>query len=233
MEAKMFGRAAILALVGALALGCSASNNDDRGAQTSTSADVTVRTTAGMSDIETCSSASEWCTPAPGQIPAAVQRPLHLPYLGAGERCPTTSGHAYENELFGGIALGAGPVQPLIAVRKKSDVTPTLRGHLRFYPYYAAEGWHSLKTLWFAQPGYGGPVFIRGRQLDGPHRTVFGEAPTIVDALLRAGPTTNDGHGFREWPGATYLRAPGCYAWQIDGTNFSHVIVFKAGFRPR
>jgi hypothetical protein len=26
----------------------------------------------------------------------------------------------------------------------------------------------------------------------------------------------------------TRLRAPGCYAWQIDGPTFSRVVVFRA-----
>jgi hypothetical protein len=29
-------------------------------------------------------------------------------------------------------------------------------------------------------------------------------------------------------PSSTRLRAPGCYAYQIDGLNFSHLIVFEA-----
>jgi hypothetical protein len=36
--------------------------------------------------------------------------------------------------------------------------------------------------------------------------------------------------GQREWPGATWIRTPGCYACQIDGLHFSYVIVFEAKF---
>jgi hypothetical protein len=187
----------------------------------------------GLHEVETCAPQSEWCTPRPTQIPTALRRPLHLPVVKAGERCPATNGRVYANKLFGGIALGEGPVQPVVAVGKKRDATPALRGVLRFYPYYADKEWHSLKTLWFASPRYAGPTLIRGRQLDGPHLTVFGEQPSILDPLLRAGPTANGRNGFREWPGATYLRAPGCYAWQVDGLAFSNVIVFEANFVVR
>src|SRR5207245_3446782 len=91
--------------------------------------------------------------------------------------------------------------------------------------------WRSVKTLWFSISGYQGPVLIRGRQLDGPHVTVFGEGvPAVIDPQFGPGPTLNGRDGWREWPGGTWLRHPGCYAWQIDGTGFSHVIVFKAVF---
>jgi len=100
--------------------------------------------------------------------------------------------------------------------------------HFRRYPEHP--GWFYVKTLWFAFPNYQGPVLIRGRQLDGSHDVVFGEAPSVVDPELPAGPTINGGHGFREWPGGTWLRAPGCYAWQVDGLGFSDVIAFEATF---
>jgi hypothetical protein len=35
-------------------------------------------------------------------------------------------------------------------------------------------------------------------------------------------------HGWREFPSYTRVRAPGCYAYQIGGTNFSRVVVFRA-----
>jgi hypothetical protein len=49
---------------------------------------------------------------------------------------------------------------------------------------------------------------------------------------MGSGPTLNGRDGWRQWPGGTWLRTPGCYAWQIDGTDFSDVIVFEADFRP-
>jgi hypothetical protein len=39
-------------------------------------------------------------------------------------------------------------------------------------------------------------------------------------------PATNRALRYR--PSYTRLRAPGCYAYQIDGTTFSRVIVFAA-----
>jgi hypothetical protein len=182
----------------------------------------------GLSKISRCEPTSEWCTPTPANTPVGLRRPLRLPASGA--RCRASAGHHFETNLFGGIALGEGPVRPVVAVRRRQDIAPALNGALHFYPYYGDRTWFALKTLWYASPTYRGPVLIRGRQIDGPHSTVFGEQPELVDPLLRAGPTTYDIEGFREWPGATYLRAPGCYAWQVDGLDFSTVIVFNAIF---
>jgi hypothetical protein len=34
--------------------------------------------------------------------------------------------------------------------------------------------------------------------------------------------------GFRTTPGSTWVTSAGCYAWQVDGRNFSEVIVVDA-----
>lgn len=86
--------------------------------------------------------------------------------------------------------------------------------------------------LWFVHPRYRGPILIRGRQLDGPHFVRFdrGSKPS---AELRISPGesvawSRQVEGSRGRPSYTRLRAPGCYAYQIDGTTFSRVIVFRA-----
>jgi hypothetical protein len=38
--------------------------------------------------------------------------------------------------------------------------------------------------------------------------------------------------GWRTFPSHTRVRATGCYAYQIDGTNFSRVVVFRATLPP-
>jgi hypothetical protein len=126
--------------------------------------------------------------------------------------------------------LGEPPLQPLIA--GGGPVGSVRDGVIRFSRSYQGHGWYAVKTLWFARPSYQGPAFIRGLQLDGPHNIVFGEAPSLTNPVLPPGPTVNGMNGWREWPGGTWLRAPGCYGWQIDGWNFSHVVVFKAEFKP-
>lgn len=160
-------------------------------------------------------------------VPDSLRRPLHLPTLGAGGTCPRTIGQRFDNGQFGGVTLGKGPVQPLLAPVTEAD--SVLQGIVPVASYPSRPGWLAVKTLWFASPDYEGPIYIRGRQLDGPHQPAFGEgAPTALELQLGPGPTINGEDGWREWPVSTWIRTPGCYAWQIDGTDFSQVIVFQA-----
>jgi hypothetical protein len=40
--------------------------------------------------------------------------------------------------------------------------------------------------------------------------------------------TINHDRGYREWPSYTRIRTSGCYAYRVDGTDFSSVILFRA-----
>jgi hypothetical protein len=175
---------------------------------------------------DTCRLDNTWCEiqPTPGGIPDSLRRPLTFPTVLPGGECPVTTTWSYvENGQFTGAALGEGPVQPMVA-----GWQPLPPGNFVFRAE-GSRGWYGAKTLWFARPEYRGPVFIRGRQLDGRHTIVMGGL--LIDPQLGPGDTINGMNGWREWPGGTSLRTPGCYAWQVDGTDFSHVIVFKAVFR--
>jgi len=90
------------------------------------------------------------------------------------------------------------------------------------------DGWYGFKTLWFTDPSYQGPVRIRGARIDAPGEMAFGEAPSAGELIIPPGPTLNEVAGYREAPGGTYVRAPGCYAWQVDGVGFTNLVVFRA-----
>ena len=170
---------------------------------------------------ETCALVGSWCKPVPGEVPQELRRPLHLPTLPRNGRCPTTPGVRFDNGQFGGIALGRPPVLPLVGAVRRDTTSGAIAFRRR-------GRWWSAKTLWFSQPRYQGPVFIRGRKLGGGGKIVFGERPSLFDPQLPPEPTLNGTDGWREWPGATYLRSLGCWAWQIDGPDFSNVVVFRA-----
>jgi hypothetical protein len=189
----------------------------------------TVRQPSAASQLETATALPTRVDPSGDTIPESLHRDLHLPPLERGGNCPTSSGRSYSNSLFGGIRLGSGPVVPLIGVAEAAEVAPAKKGILHFHLYRDHPGWMFVKTLWFSFPSYTGPVLVRGRQLDGIHPVGMGDAPSTADQEW-SGPTVNGGEGFREWPGGTWLRAPGCYAWQVDGLSFSNVIVFEAEF---
>lgn len=154
---------------------------------------------------------------------AKLRRPLQIPRIAPGSPCPvaplTRPARGY------GFTLGRGPAYPIGLGRA---------GTLRFtYPVQRSQLWYPSdwsgnKVLWSVAPRYRGPLLIRGRQLDGPNLVRFdnGSLPP-ADLRLRADAVAS-ANGFRNRPSYTRLRAPGCYAWQVDGTTFSRVIVFRA-----
>jgi hypothetical protein len=176
---------------------------------------------------QTCELVSSWCSPpVTGSLPSTLRRPLLLPVVKPGQPCPVSHGREFSNSQFGGFAVGKGPVQPLVAGRHAVSWAV-----IRLTPFFNyGKGWYAVKTLWFGQPGYQGPLLIRGRRLDGTGRVVMGEGPSVIDPQIPPGLTVNGTGGWREWPGGTWLRKPGCYGWQVDGENFTTVIVFRAVF---
>jgi hypothetical protein len=143
-----------------------------------------------------------------GSVPAALQRPLHLPIAG----CGVSGTHA----IAGTAVLGTGPVGPAQSPR------PALTSFIN-------SAWSGARVTWLASSAYTGPILIRGREIGGPHAVGFGLGNVPYDQLQvndSAGPRAG---GTRQWPAFTRLRGPGCYAYQVDGTSFSDVIVFRAG----
>jgi hypothetical protein len=154
----------------------------------------------------------------------SLRRPLHLPKVAAGARCPTS--HVDRRvpwkriNIFGGSGIGRGPVYPglpsafLMATRDQQFGGP----------------WFGGKVFWYVAPLYRGPVLMRGRRLDGPQRIGFNGAKR-AGAELRIAPqqsVTWDGQppGSRGVPSSVRVLKPGCYGVQIDGSTFSRVVVF-------
>ena len=149
-----------------------------------------------------------------GIVLANIVQLTDFPRLWPGQGRPATHGRPVNTDLFGGIALGTGPVRVVIAH------TGDLRhGVAVLINPTSAPPWLGLKTLWFSIPAYQGPFVIRAERLGRP-----GVAPLVVPP----GPTVNSGEGWREAPGGLWVRTPGCYAWQVDGLTFSEVIIVHA-----
>jgi len=156
-----------------------------------------------------------------------VTRPLHFPSVAAGESCPATPGHPVHTSFFDGVALGNGPVRVLVG--NHGDL---LRGQADLGTSQA-HGWFALEMIWFSVPGYDGPFVVRAKRLgaSGPIRVKPGDAGTVPGSgplVVPAGPTINTQDGYRTVPGSTWVTSSGCYAWQIDGQNFSEVITVDA-----
>lgn len=160
--------------------------------------------------------------PTLAATPDAPRRPLQLPVLAPGRPCPTSQARQVTPAF--GLAVGDGPVYPVLDAQQAD-------GAYRYGDTEQDGGWYYIKTLWIAAPNYSGPVLIRGRQLDGPDEVRF-EWGADPAAELRLPADEAGGSvavpGWRSWNGFTRLRAPGCYAVQVDGIDFSVVIVFQA-----
>jgi hypothetical protein len=73
-------------------------------------------------------------------------------------------------------------------------------------------------------------VLLRGHQLDGPNELRFdrGDVPPNQFLLQPPSPLYYQRTGWIVFVTYTRVRAPGCYAVQADGSNFSEVIIFRA-----
>jgi hypothetical protein len=100
--------------------------------------------------------------------------------------------------------------------------------------------WHRVRTIWLSRPSYDGQVLIRGGRLDRRGRVGFGSGVRPrFELRLPAGSwprgETHPGHRFPGRPDGwrasqipTRLRGPGCYAFQVDGEDFSYLLTFAA-----
>jgi hypothetical protein len=154
-----------------------------------------------------------------------LHRPLQLPAFATGQRCPVSElAPEITGERYGvGGAIGPGPVYPMLS--SASLV-------VGYRPEEWGRGpWGGQKVLWFARPDNDGPVLIRGRRLGGWHWMRFDRgARPAAEIRIAPGETvtwTGQAPGSRGRPSYVRVRAPGCYAAQIDGTNFTEVVVFS------
>jgi hypothetical protein len=93
---------------------------------------------------------------------------------------------------------------------------------------FGGSDWGGQKVLWVVDPSYHGPVLIRGRRLDGDESVRFDRGREPAQQLRLPPVPGNTTGGWANYPSYTRLRAAGCYGYQIDGTSFSKVIVFRA-----
>jgi hypothetical protein len=153
----------------------------------------------------------------------ALQRPLHLPALGPGGRCPASKLAPQITGTMYGVepALGSGPVYPI--------VPPS--GVVAYFRPNGWKTWAGEKVLWFVMPDYTGPVLIRGRRLSGSQLMRFDDGANPRPQIrLASGETvtwTGQVPGSRGRPSYVRVRVPGCYGVQIDGTTFSSIVVFS------
>jgi hypothetical protein len=148
------------------------------------------------------------------------QKPLHLPALAPGAACPAAREKRVTPDL--GLALGDGPLYA---------VAPWKHGTYSGGEVAAnSAGWYPLKVLWASAPSFRGPALIRGHQLDGPNELRFDAAtglPAELELRFLADGSSATPGGWNNLASYTTVRAPGCYAYQVDTAGSSSVIVFE------
>jgi len=149
-----------------------------------------------------------------------LHRPLRLPHLASGAECPRspTQPAPALNAAFGGYVLGPGPAY---AGAFAQDATV----HYGSSPVEAG-GWRGFKVLWIVRPVYRDRLLIRGRQLDGPATIHF--AGQSQEMRIGNWGTASGAPGWGHRPSTEWVRAPGCYGFQLDGPRFSRILIFWA-----
>jgi hypothetical protein len=151
----------------------------------------------------------------------ALRRPLALPRLAKGATCPAAAPRQVVD--WSGPAIGPGPVY---------SVGYDAAGNIRWAGALEESGWFFVKILWLETPGTG-PILVRGHQLDGSKQLGFGPGPAPTPELLLeasdAVGVSNESPGWNSFVAYTRVRAPGCYAYQVDTGSGSETITFEAG----
>ena len=170
-----------------------------------------------------------------------LQRPLHLPIMSPGDKCPVSiarSADTLASEFGADPAAGPGPIYPILFPGHRNAgnmsvlaVAPSTRQGVAAAPgppQWVKPGWFVEKVLWIASPRYNGPILIRGGRIDKAGALLLQWDPTTPAHLTLRLRVTPSASGWWSTATSTYVHAPGCYAYQVDGKSFSTVIVFRA-----
>jgi hypothetical protein len=148
--------------------------------------------------VGACSSSSSSSVPGP-------------PTIAAGAKCPVTT---FSSEPVKTVSplLGDGLIRPAtgstITIERDSS-----------YP-----GWADAKVIWYTPPGTGS-VVLRGQRIDGTGAVAFVEGSNPMKSSLELQRLAG---GWGDDPTLLLVKMPGCYAFQIEGLDFSRIIVFRA-----
>jgi hypothetical protein len=183
-----------------------------------------------------------------------LARPLHFPSLGRDGRCPVSSGRMVKTPFFAGPALGSGPVRLLVGNagdvlrgRVKLGTTDDPGWFAVQTLWFAMPSYNGSFAVRAARLGAKGPIEVQS----GGSGYNAGQVPGSGPLVVPAGPTINTfytnwrvghprdpvtgrlvtnltGYGYRTVPVGTWVTSAGCYAWQVDGRDFSETIVMDA-----
>jgi hypothetical protein len=212
-----------------LLAGC-ASNGSVDAAGTPTTSSSSQASKATSTTTNTSGTATVAATPA--STSNLANKPLHLPSVAAGAACPVSQIHT---GVVPGrqYVLGNGPVYLVV-----TNPTPTIVYNAAPFIGDTASTLGGARSIWAINPNYQGTVLIRGQQLGGKNPLRFnggldqvnsnsqGTEPILNDLRLNGQQSQNS--SWASFVAFTRMQALGCYGVQIDGQNFSEVIVFQA-----
>jgi len=147
---------------------------------------------------------------------ATTSQTVPRPPVASAGRCPVSVRQTVSRNYA--PALGGGPVYP---VGFDADAI------LRIAPprRYASHEWGGQKVLWVRKPRTPGDIVIRGRRLDRPDAVRFNYGDVPADHLTLPDPKSVS--DWVDYPSTTRVRAPGCYAYTVQGPGIREVIVFR------
>jgi len=161
------------------------------------------------------------------------RRPLNLPTVSSGERCPVSHGSHDSvprvDYIFcsGCFWYGKGPV--FMALAWSDQSTDEARFRLDKIPY--DEHAYRAKTPWVSKAEYAGPILIRGQLLNGSREKLrFSGGEKLSDGLELQAPARerDDASRWSFWPTSMFVPSAGCYGVQIDTPDTTEVIIFEA-----
>ncbi|HRC63135.1 MAG TPA: hypothetical protein PLX85_07940 [Dehalococcoidia bacterium] len=186
----------------------------------------------GMLLFACSSSAGRVLTPSPTRTPTPIEvtplpegldesqavaalraRPLRLPLPGE-VACPASAARPLPAPVLG-EAYGDGPLYLLAGGTGPAVLT--------------FDEQHAVKAIWQLTAASEGPVLIRGSALSGQAALAFDDGAAEL-VFPKGGAPRGPGAaaGWHELASVIRIAAPGCYGLQMDGPDFSSVIVFEA-----
>jgi hypothetical protein len=160
-----------------------------------------------------------------GRVLGRFWRPLVLPTIPAGARCPVSQARTVGGAVR---AHGTGPVYIARTLPLRTQYPAAENS------YAAGTGWAIDKVPLLLAKGFHGPFLVRGRRIDGDGALGFsgfvGHRPYDALQFAKGGATMTLARGLLGWGTALWMTTPGCYAVQIDGRTFTRVIVFRVEF---
>jgi len=151
----------------------------------------------------------------------ALQLPMLLPGIDPCPVSPQQVAHSLSAQFGYGPALGNGPIYALMGEMQQG----VLMYSQSYSQLHYKDGWAGSKVLWMARPELSGSILVRGRQIDGPNAIGFGIGEDPEFALHW---NVASQSGWASLPSDIRVRAPGCYAYQVDSPQGSEVIAFQA-----